>query len=159
MHFANILYSYYAKTFAKNTVIMQQEQHIYSKFTPNYKHITCVHCVHVYVYKCGDKLFGERTRTLLESWLTELCFAYDAAIMATTKDSIVQATVELDRVVRTCRLTISIPKTMLLVAGRNITQNDLDPILISGGTIETVSSFHFLGSVVGWSAMVVFVRN
>ena len=61
-----------------------------------------MHCVHVCVYKCGDKLVGERTRTLLESWLTELCFAYDAAIMGPTKDSIVQTTVELDRVVRTC---------------------------------------------------------
>ena len=48
---------------------------------------------------------------------------------------------------RACGLTITILKTRLLVAGRNITQNDLDPISI-GGTIETVSSFRYLGSVV-----------
>jgi len=100
------------------------------------------------LYKCGGKLVGERTRTSLESWLTELCFADDAAIMAPTKDSIVKATVELDRVMKACGLTISIPKTKLLVARRNITQNDLDPISIGGGTIETVSSFCYLGSVV-----------
>jgi len=63
------------------------------------------------LYKCGGKLVGERARTLLESWLTELCFADDAVIMAPTKDSIVKATVELDRVVRACGLIISIPKT------------------------------------------------
>ena len=68
---------------------------------------------------------------------------------------IVKATVELDKVVRACGLTISILKTKLLVSGRNITQNDLDPISIGGGTIETVSSFHYLGSV----AMEVLVRN
>jgi len=90
------------------------------------------------LYKCGGKLVGERTRTLLKSRLTELCFADDAAIMLPTKDSIVKATAELDRVVRACGLIISIPKTKLLVAGRTITQNDLDPISIGGGTTETV---------------------
>jgi len=50
--------------------------------------------------------------------------------------------------VRACGLTISTLKTKLLVAGRNITQNDLNPISIGGGTIETVSSFCYLGSVV-----------
>jgi len=51
-------------------------------------------------------------------------FADDAAILASTKDSIVQANVELDRVVRACRLTISIPNlkpSFYIVAGRNIT--------------------------------------
>jgi len=100
------------------------------------------------LYKCGGKLVGERTRTPLESWLTEMCFADDVAIMAPTKNSMVKATVELDRVVRACGLTISIPKTKLLVAGRNITQNDLDPISIGDGIIEIVSSFRYLGSVV-----------
>jgi len=68
--------------------------------------------------------------------------------MAPTKDSIVQATVELDRMVRACGLTINIPKTKPLVARRNISQNYLDPIPMDSGTIETVSSFRNLGSVV-----------
>ena len=106
------------------------------------------------LYKCGGKLVGEKTTTPLESWLTELCFADDAAITAPTKDGIVKATVELDRVVRACGLIISIPKTKLLVAERNITQDDLDPISIGGGIIETVSSWGLW-----WSAMEVFVRN
>ena len=66
-------------------------------------------------------------------WLSEVCFVDNAVIMAPTKDDIFKATVELDRVVRACGLTISILKTKLLVAGRNITQNDLDPISIGGG--------------------------
>jgi len=76
--------------------------------------------------------------------LIELCFAGDAAIMAPTKDSIVNATVGLDRVVRACGLNMSIPKTKFLVAGGNI---NLDPISIEGGNIEAVSSFQYLGSV------------
>jgi len=91
----------------------------------------CDHCKHLGVkllYKCGGKLVCERTRTPLESWLTEFCCADDAAIMAPTEDSIVNAAVELYRVVRACGLNISIPKTKFLVAGRNITQNDLNHI-------------------------------
>ena len=72
-------------------------------------------------------------RTLLESWLTELCFGDDAAIMAPTRDNTVKAVVELGRVVRACGLNISIPKTKFPVAGRNITRSDLDPIPIGGG--------------------------
>ena len=63
------------------------------------------------MYKCGGKFVDEKIRTPLQSWLTELCFADDTAIMVPTKDSIVNATVELDRVVRACGLDISIPKT------------------------------------------------
>ena len=75
----------------------------------------CDHCQGFGIklfYKCGGKL-GERTTKPLESWLTELCFADDAAIMGPTKDGIVKATVELDRVLKACGLTISIPKTKL----------------------------------------------
>jgi len=50
--------------------------------------------------------------------------------------------------VRACGLNISIPKTKFLVAGRNITRNDLNPISIDGHIIEAVSSFRYLGSVV-----------
>ena len=45
-------------------------------------------------------------------------------------------------------MTISVRKTKLLVAGSNITQADLDTIRIGESTVETVSSFCYLGSVV-----------
>ena len=43
-------------------------------------------------------LLVKRTRVPLSSWIAELCFADDAAIAEPMKDSIVKATVELDRV-------------------------------------------------------------
>ena len=73
--------------------------------------------------------------------MTELCLADDTAIVAPTKDNIARATVELDKVVKECGLTISVPKTKLLVAGSNITQPDVDPIRNGESTIETVPSF------------------
>ena len=55
-----------------------------------------------------------------DDWITRmtgLSFADYAAIMAPTKEDIVRATMELNRVVIDFGLTISIPKTKLLVAG------------------------------------------
>ena len=75
-------------------------------------------------------------------------FADDAAIVAPTKDSIVKATVELDKVVRACGLKIGNPKTKFLVAGKNVTQSDLDPNHVGDGIIESVASFRYLVSVV-----------
>jgi len=69
-------------------------------------------------------------------------------MVASTREGIVRAAVELDGVVRACGLVISIPKTKFLVAGRSITQSDFDPISIDGGNIKVVSSFRYLGSVV-----------
>ena len=44
---------------------------------------------------CGDKLVGERIRAPKSSLLTELCFADDAVITASTKEGITMATMEL----------------------------------------------------------------
>ena len=62
------------------------------------------------LYKCGGKLVGERTRVPLSSWLNEFCFADDAAVVVATKKNLVKATIELDRMVQACGLTISVPK-------------------------------------------------
>ena len=79
----------------------------------------------------------------MSSWITEFCFADDAAIIAPSKDSIVNATVELNKVVRARELNISILKTKFLFVGKNATQCDLDPIHIGDGIIESVTSFHY----------------
>ena len=47
-----------------------------------------------------------------------------------------------------CGLTISIPKTKFLVAGKDVTGSDFDPISIGDGTIKAVSFSRYLGSVV-----------
>ena len=42
--------------------------------------------------------------------MTELSFTDDAAVLASTREDLVKATVELNSVVTACGLTISIPK-------------------------------------------------
>jgi len=59
----------------------------------------------------------------------------------------IKATTELNTIVTACGLTISIPKTKFLVAGSGILQGDLDPIVIGDGSITSVSSFCYLGSL------------
>ena len=54
-------------------------------------------------------------------------------------------------------LTMSIPKTRHLVAGREAADSDATPIQVSGGEITSVNEFLYLGSVVatsvGWMWM------
>ena len=49
--------------------------------------------------------------------MTELSFADDAAVVASTREDLVKATIELNGVVTACGLTISNPKTKFLVVG------------------------------------------
>ena len=58
--------------------------------------------------------------------------------MVATKDSIAKTTIDLNRVVQACGLTVSIPTTEFLIAGKCVTQSDLDPIHIGGSAIESV---------------------
>ena len=73
----------------------------------------CQRCAQLgvrFLYKCRSKLVGERIRASSTSWMTELSFANDAAVVASTKQDLVKAIVELNSVVTACGLTISIPK-------------------------------------------------
>ena len=91
---------------------------------------------------------GERTRAPSTSWMTELSFADDTAVVASTREDLVKATVELNSVVTACGLTISIPKTKVLVVGSYVVQSDLDPIVVGSDFITSVASFRYLGSLV-----------
>ena len=99
------------------------------------------------LYKCGGKLVGERTRRPSHVLVTELQFADDAAIVGDSRESIVRAAEQLVEVLSEWGLTMSFPKTKLLVAGASCGEEDLQPIHIGGETIEAVSSFKYLGSV------------
>ena len=52
-----------------------------------------------FLYKCGSKLVSERTRVPSTSWMTELSFDDDAAVVAFTREDLVNATVELNSIV------------------------------------------------------------
>ena len=86
------------------------------------------------LYKCGGKFVGERTRAPTSALVTELCFADDAVITASTREDITKATVELQQVTAECGLTISFPKTKLMVAGRGIIESDVAPL---GSVVES----------------------
>ena len=100
------------------------------------------------LYKCIGKLIGERTRAPKSSLLTELYFANDVVITATTRQDITKAIMELEQVTTECGLTISFPKTKLLVAGTGITEVNMAPSSNVSSVIESVPSFRYLGSIV-----------
>ena len=80
--------------------------------------------------------------------MTELNFAYDAAIVTSSREDLVTATVVLNKIVTTCGLKPSVYQRPLLVVVSGIVQSDLDPIIVGDGSITSVSSFCYLGSLV-----------
>ena len=77
-------------------------------------HLLCLSCFHVviwcwcqwcaqlgvsFLYKCGSKLVSERIRVPSTSWMTELSFDNDAAVVASTREDLVKPTVELNGIV------------------------------------------------------------
>ena len=98
-------------------------------------------------YKCGGRLVGERTSRPLKTIATELQFVDDAALVGSSREEIERAAQTLDEVASEWGLTLSLPKTKLLVAGM-WSDNDLQPISIRGDTIESVPEFRYLGSIV-----------
>ena len=45
-------------------------------------------------------------------------------------------------------LTLSVPKTKLLVAGVGLSPDDVSPLQMNGGIVEVVKEFQYLGSLV-----------
>ena len=53
-----------------------------------------------------------------------------------------------DEVATEYGLTLSVPKTKLVVAGLKLTNDDLAPLELNGGVVEVVEHFKYLGSLV-----------
>ena len=98
-------------------------------------------------YKCGGKLVGERTRRPLKNTVTKLQFADDAALVCSSRKGVERSARVLDQVAPKRGLTLSLQKTKLMVAG-TWSEEDLQPIVIRGDSIEVVSEFCYLGSIV-----------
>ena len=99
------------------------------------------------LYKCGGKLVGERTRRPETTILTEFLFADDAAAICTNRSDIEKAARILDEVTSEWGLTVSFPKTKLLVAGpQSVTPEQ--PIIINEKRIDVVSDFRYLGVII-----------
>ena len=99
------------------------------------------------LYKCGEKLVGERTRRPSHIRVTELLFADDAVAVGSGRGSMEHAAAELERIINGWGLTLSAVKTKLLVAGAPGTEKELRPLVLQGGEIECVDDFKYLGSV------------
>ena len=68
-------------------------------------------------YKIGGKLVGERTRRPLSFTVSECSFADDVALVCSSREDIFVAAKIFEEVSAGWGLTLSVPKTKLLVAG------------------------------------------
>ena len=98
--------------------------------------------------KLDGKLFRRSTRGSQQVQLTECQFADDAALLATTRIGAERAILTYIDVAKSFGLTVSLPKTKLMVTGVGVEEGDVAPIAVHDELIECVDQFPYLGSVV-----------
>ena len=81
--------------------------------------------------KLGGRLVGERTKRPSSFALSECLFADDAALVCSCRGDVVLAARIFDEVATENGLTLSVPKSKLLVAGIGLTNDDLAPLELS----------------------------
>ena len=96
------------------------------------------------LYKCGGKLVGERTQKPDRLKIFELLCADDAAAVGTSRRSMKAAATALKGLITAWGLSLNIPETKLLVAGTPHSE-DLQPLQLTGGSVECVTDFQYLG--------------
>ena len=99
-------------------------------------------------FKMGGKLIEERTRRPSSFVLSECLFADDATLVCSFRENMLLAVRIFDKVATEHGLTLSVPKTKLLVAGTGLTNDDLVPLKQDGGIVTVVEQFKYLGSLV-----------
>ena len=100
------------------------------------------------LYKIGGKLVGECTRRPSLVQLNECLFADDTALICTSRSNMFIAAKAFEEVTKEFGLTLSILKTKLFVAGADLTIDDVSPLELGGGSVETVKEFKYLGSLI-----------
>ena len=99
-------------------------------------------------FKLGGKLVEERTRRPNSFVLSECFFVDDTALVCSCREDMVLAARTFDEIATKYGLTLSVPKTKLLVAGLGLANDDLAPLELNGGVVEVVNQFKYLGSLV-----------
>ena len=99
-------------------------------------------------YKHNQKLFRRYTRNAEETRLTELQFADDAALLTKTREGAENAIRMYTKVANDFGLSVSIPKTKLMVSDREARAEDNAPIPTGDEQVESVTEFRYLGSVI-----------
>ena len=102
-------------------------------------------------YKYDEKLFRRYTRNACERKVTKCQFADDAALLPSTRAGAERIAVVYQRKSDDFGLTVSIPKTKHMAAGRLVGESDQEPIALVGGDVVTVDDFPYLGSVIAGS--------
>ena len=70
------------------------------------------------------------------------------ALLASTRSGAEEAIRSFSSVIKAFGLTVSIPKTKLMVVGCGVLEEDVEPITLEGGKIESVTEFLYLWSLV-----------
>ena len=96
-------------------------------------------------YKYDEKLFRLYTRNACERKVTECQFADDAALLASTRAGAKRMAVVYQRTSDDFGLTVSIPKTKHMAAGRLVDESDQEPIALVGGDVVALDDFPHLG--------------
>ena len=106
-------------------------------------------------YRIGRKLVGDRTRKarLVHSTVTESQFADDAALYATTFADLEVMTNEFIVCASKWGLTVSVQKTKAMPVNSESMHQQCVPIW-SGGSVEMVSEFTYLGGVISGDGVV-----
>ena len=99
-------------------------------------------------YRINGKLVGERTSRPLSFTVSECLFADDVALICSSREHMDVAAKVFEEVSAGWGLTLSVPKTKLLVACVGLSPDDLAPLQMKGGTVEVVKEFQYLGSLV-----------
>ena len=89
-------------------------------------------------FKLGGKLVGERTRRPSSFVMSKCLFVDDAALVCSCWENMVLAARMFDKVAGESGLTLSVPKTKLLVAGTGLTSDDLAPLELDEGVVYVV---------------------
>ena len=98
------------------------------------------------LYRLDQQLFRRSTSGAEEFDINECQFADDVALLATSRAGAVEAIRGYHSAAVGLGLSVSFIKTKFMVAGHDITEEDTQPIVTSGGNVECVSEFVYLGS-------------
>ena len=85
------------------------------------------------LYKCSGRLVGARTRSPAHTLVSQLLFADDACAVTTLRAGMEQAVEVLLRVTSQWELTVSIPKTKLMVVCEGLQEDAVAPISTDNG--------------------------
>jgi len=80
--------------------------------------------------------------------LSECLSAHNADLACSSREDVVLAARIFDEVTGGLGLTLSVPKTKLLVTRIGLTDGDLVPLELDGIVVEVVDKFKYLGSLV-----------